>query len=123
MARWPLDLEALMLEFEPTATVTPIASIAARMGASVAQLRATTHRLQRMGLVTVAGDGLSLTPQGRQKLARLEAARSAVLRRLAGSMDTLTPEHARLLLSLLGKLIDRSEAVVREQLGPSESSG
>lgn len=76
-----------------------------------------------MGLVKVPGDSLALTAQGRQKPARLEMARSAVLRpvlrRLAGGMEALPSGHARLLRSLFGKVIDRSEALVRPHLGPS----
>jgi Mn-dependent DtxR family transcriptional regulator len=118
MSRWPLDLEDVLLELEPTSSETSIASLAARLGVSTAQLRSTALRLQRMSLVTVTSDGVSLTHQGRQKLARLEMARASVLRRIAEGLDApLTEAEAKQVITFLHALLERTEAVVERQLG------
>lgn len=117
MARGPVDLEDLLLELEPMSAETPITELAARLGVSTAQLRSTALRLQRLSLVKVSSEGVSLTGAGRQKLARLETARTTVIRRIAGDLENMPPEHARLLIQALGTLIDRSEGVVEQHLG------
>lgn len=117
MARWPVDLEDMLLELEPMQAETPITELAARLGVSTAQLRSTALRLQRLSLVRVSSEGVSLTGTGRQKLARLEMARAAVLRRIATGMDGLDIENAKLLIDFLGSVIDRADTVVDGQLG------
>lgn len=117
MARWPLDLEDLLLELEPMQAETPITELASRLGVSTAQLRSTALRLQRLGLVKVSTAGVALTPTGRQKLARLEMARASVLRRLARGLESLEPGKAKTVIEALQTLIDRGENLVDEQLG------
>lgn len=117
MARWPLDLEDLLLELEPIQAETPITELAARLGVSTAQLRSTALRLQRLALVRVSSAGVALTAGGRQKLARLEMARAAVLRRIARGLDMLDTDRSKVVLGALGVLIDQAERVVEEQLG------
>jgi Mn-dependent DtxR family transcriptional regulator len=117
MARWPLDLEDLLLELEPMQTETPITELAARLGVSTAQLRSTALRLQRLALVKVSSAGVSLTATGRQKLARLEMARAAVLRKIARGFEALDTERSRVVIEALGALLDQAERVVEEQLG------
>lgn len=116
MARWPLDLEDLLLELEPMQVETPITELAGRLGVSTAQLRSTALRLQRLSLVKVSSAGVALTPGGRQKLARLEMARAAVLRRIAHGLEALDPERSKLVLESLEVLIDHAEQVVDEQV-------
>jgi hypothetical protein len=122
MARWPVDLEDMLLELEPMQAETPITELAARLGVSTAQLRSTALRLQRLSLVRVSSEGVSLTATGRQKLARLEMARAAVLRRIATGMDGLDVENAKLLIDFLGSIIDRADTVVEGQLGHRSGS-
>jgi hypothetical protein len=117
MARWPLDLEDLLLELEPMQVETPITELAARLGVSTAQLRSTALRLQRLALVRVSSAGVALTPMGRQKLARLEMARAAVLRRIARGLENVDPDRSRQVIDALGVLIEQAERVVEEQLG------
>lgn len=117
MSRWPVDLEDLLLELEPMQVETPIAKLAARMGVSTAQLRSTALRLQRLSLLKVSSEGVSLTASGRQKLARLEMARATVLRRVVTGLDQLSADQAKLVLGFLDRLIDRAELVVDHQLG------
>ncbi len=117
MARWPVDLEDLLLELEPMQAETPITELAARLGVSTAQLRSTALRLQRLSLVRVSSEGVSLTASGRQKLARLEMARAAVLRRIATGLETLDADDAKLVIGFLGTVIDRADVVVEGQLG------
>lgn len=117
MSRWPLDLEDLLLELEPTQVETPITDLAGRLGVSTAQLRSTALRLQRLGLVKVSPAGVSLTPTGRQKLARLEMARASVLRRIASGMAAVDADRSEHVLEALRVLIDQAERVVEEQLG------
>jgi hypothetical protein len=117
MARWPLDLEDLLLELEPMQVETPITELAARLGVSTAQLRSTALRLQRLALVKVSSAGVALTATGRQKLARLEMARAAVLRRIARGLDSSDSDRSKLVIDALGVLIDQAERVVEEQLG------
>jgi Mn-dependent DtxR family transcriptional regulator len=117
MARWPIDLEDLLLELEPMQSETPIHKLASRLGVSSAQLRSTALRLQRLSLVKVSSEGVSLTGSGRQKLARLEMARAAVLRRIASTLDGVSPEEAQLVTRLLAGLVDHAEDVIEEQLG------
>lgn len=117
MARVPVDVEDVLMELEPMAAETPISELAARLGVSAAQLRSTALRLQRLSLVKVSAGGVSLTGSGRQKLARLEMARAAVLRRIAGDLETLPPDHARLVLDFLSRMLDRTERVVEEHVG------
>jgi hypothetical protein len=117
MARWPVDLEDLLLELEPMQAETPITELAARLGVSTAQLRSTALRLQRLSLVRVSSEGVSLTATGRQKLARLEMARAAVLRRIATGVAGLDSDNAKLLIEFLGSVIDRADVVVEGQLG------
>lgn len=117
MARWPVDLEDLLLELEPMQAETSITELAARLGVSTAQLRSTALRLQRLSLVRVSSEGVALTPIGRQKLARLEMARAAVLRRIAVGLDDLSAENMKLLLTFLGSVIDRADTVVEGQVG------
>lgn len=117
MARWPVDLEDLLLELEPMAAETPITELAARLGVSTAQLRSTALRLQRLSLVKVSSEGVSLTATGRQKLARLEMARAQVLQRVAGSLDSLPRDHADLVIKFLTSVIDQADSVVDGQLG------
>lgn len=120
MSRWPLDLEDVLLELEPTAKETSISSLASRLGVSTAQLRSTALRLQRMSLVKVNSDGVSLTHQGRQKLAKLEMARAKVLRRIAEGLDApLSESEAIQVISFLNVLLERAEAVVETQLSGS----
>ena len=117
MSRVPVDVEDVLMELEPMAAETPITELASRLGVSAAQLRSTALRLQRLSLVKVSPDGVSLTGAGRQKLARLEMARAAVLRRVAGDLESLPAEHAKLVLSFLSRLIDRTERVVEDHVG------
>ena len=117
MARVPVDMEDVLLELEPMQAETPISELASRLGVSPAQLRSTALRLQRLSLLKVSPEGVSLTGAGRQKLARLEMARAAVLRRVAGDLESLPPADARLVLRFLARLLDRSEAVVDHHLG------
>jgi hypothetical protein len=117
MARWPVDLEDLLLELEPMQAETPITELAARLGVSTAQLRSTALRLQRLSLVRVSSEGVSLTATGRQKLARLEMARAAVLRRISVGLETLPADNAKLLIDFLATVIDRADTVVEGQLG------
>src|SRR5687768_2009393 len=98
MARWPLDLEDLLLELEPMQVETPITELAARLGVSTAQLRSTALRLQRLALVRVSSAGVSLTPTGRQKLARLEMARAAVLRRIARGLEAIDGDRSKMVI-------------------------
>ncbi|MCK6547348.1 hypothetical protein L6R52_15980 [Myxococcota bacterium] len=116
MARWPLDLEDLLLELEPMQVETPITELAGRLGVSTAQLRSTALRLQRLSLVKVSSAGVALTPSGRQKLARLEMARAAVLRRIARGLESLDAERSKLVLESLEVLIEHAELVVDEQV-------
>lgn len=117
MARWPVDLEDLLLELEPMQAETPITELAARLGVSTAQLRSTALRLQRLSLVKVSSEGVSLTATGRQKLARLEMARAAVLRRIATGLQDLPAEHADLVIRFLSTVMDRADDVIEGQLG------
>lgn len=117
MARVPVDMEDILLELEPMQVETPISELAARLGVSPAQLRSTALRLQRLSLVKVSPEGVSLTATGRQKLARLEMARAAVLRRVAGDLESLPRDDARLVLRFLAGLLDRAEHVVDHHLG------
>ena len=117
MARWPVDLEDLLLELEPMQAETPITELAARLGVSTAQLRSTALRLQRLSLVRVSSEGVSLTATGRQKLARLEMARAAVLRRISAGMADMPSDDAKLLIDFLATVIDRADTVVEGQLG------
>lgn len=117
MSRWPVDLEDLLFELQPTARHTSIADLAARLGVSTAQLRSTALRLQRMSLVRVNEAGVALTAPGRQKLARLEQARATVLRRIAGGIETpLSEDEAQQVMRFLRLLHDRAEAVLETQL-------
>jgi Mn-dependent DtxR family transcriptional regulator len=122
MARWPLDLEDLLLELEPMQQETPITELAARLGVSTAQLRSTALRLQRLALVKVSSAGVSLTATGRQKLARLEMARAAVLRRIARGFEVLDNDRSRVVIEALGALLEQAERVVDEQLGSRPSA-
>ncbi len=116
MSRWPLDLEDVLLELEPTESESSMADLAGRLGVSSAQLRSTALRLQRLALVRVTADGVSLTAQGRQKLARLEMARAAVLRRVAdGIASPLSEAEARQVIRMLHVLLERAEEVVDRQ--------
>lgn len=120
MSRWPVDLEDLLFELEPTSAETSISDLAARLGVSTAQLRSTALRLQRMSLVRVNEDGVGLTVQGRQKLARLEQARATVLRRIADGIESpLSESEAQQVMRFLRLLADRAEAVLETQLGES----
>lgn len=117
MARWPLDLEDLLLELQPTQLETPITELAARLGVSTAQLRSTALRLQRLALVKVSSAGVSLTATGRQKLARLEMARASVLRRIARGLEVIDPDRSKLVIEALGAVLDHAERAIEEQLG------
>jgi hypothetical protein len=117
MARWPLDLEDLLLELEPMQVETPITELASRLGVSTAQLRSTALRLQRLALVRVSSAGVSLTATGRQKLARLEMARAAVLRRIARGIESLDSDRSKTVMDALGTLLEHAESIVEEQLG------
>jgi Mn-dependent DtxR family transcriptional regulator len=117
MARWPLDLEDLLLELEPMQQETPITELAARLGVSTAQLRSTALRLQRLALVKVSSAGVSLTATGRQKLARLEMARAAVLRRIARGIEGMESDRSKAVIQALGALLEQAERVVEDQLG------
>ncbi len=117
MARWPVDLEDLLLELDSLRTEVPIPVLAARLGVSAAQLRSTALRLQRLSLVKVAPGGVSLTATGRQKLARLEMARAEVFRRIASGYCQLNENEASQVIWFLRALLDRSEAVADEQVG------
>ncbi len=96
---------------------TPITELAARLGVSTAQLRSTALRLQRLSLVKVSSEGVSLTATGRQKLARLEMARAAVLRRVSSRLSRMPAEHAKVLLEFLAEVTDCADDVVEGQLG------
>lgn len=110
MARWPVDLEELLLEIEPTATETPFPQLVQRLGCGTSQVKSAVARLQRMNLVDITETGVSLTPHGRQKLARLETARASVLRRLADRLEVeLDPAEAVRVLSLLSSLVERTD--------------
>jgi Mn-dependent DtxR family transcriptional regulator len=122
MARWPLDLEDLLLELEPMQSETPITELAARLGVSTAQLRSTALRLQRLALVKVSSAGVSLTATGRQKLARLEMARAAVLRRIARGLEGIENGRSKVVIEALGALLEQAERVVEEQLGAKPDS-
>ncbi|MEL6183695.1 MAG: hypothetical protein AAFU79_03655, partial [Myxococcota bacterium] len=76
-----------------------------------------------MALVRVSETGVGLTAQGRQKVGRLEAARAAALRRLAGGISRpLTEDEGRHLRTCLGLLLEGAEAVLA--LAPdAESEG
>ncbi|MCA9552381.1 MAG: hypothetical protein KC933_20265 [Myxococcales bacterium] len=117
MARVPVDMEDVLLELEPMQFETSISELASRLGVSPAQLRSTALRLQRLALVKVSPEGVSLTGTGRQKLARLEMARAAVVRRVAGDIENLPVDDARLVLRFLTRLLERSEDVVDHHLG------
>ena len=117
MARWPVDLEDLLLELEPMQAETPIHKLAARLGVSSAQLRSTALRLQRLSLVKVSSEGVALTALGRQKLARLEMARAAVLRRIATNLEGVSAADAQLIQKVLAALVDHTEEVIDGQLG------
>lgn len=117
MSRVPVDVEDVLMELEPMAAETSITELASRLGVSAAQLRSTALRLQRLSLVKVSPGGVSLTASGRQKLARLEMARAAVLRRLAGNLEDMPPEHAQLVIRFLSGLLDRTEDVVEHHVG------
>lgn len=117
MARAPVDIEDVLMELQPMQAETSITELAGRLGVSPAQLRSTALRLQRLGLVKVSPDGVALTGTGRQKLARLEMARAAVLRRLAVNLDELPAEQARMVLSMLSGLLERTEDVVERHIG------
>lgn len=117
MARVPVDMEDVLLELEPMQEQTSIVELAGRLGVSPAQLRSTALRLQRLALVKVSPEGVALTATGRSKLARLEMARAAVLRRLAGDLDQLPPAEARLVLRFLSQLLDRTEEITEGHLG------
>lgn len=117
ISRVPVDIEDVLMELEPMQAETPISELGGRLGVSAAQLRSTSLRLQRLGLVKVSPAGVSLTGSGRQRLARLEMARASVLRRLAGNLHKLPSEHAELVLSILSDLLDRTDEVVDEHLG------
>lgn len=121
MSRWPIDLEDVLFELEPTCAETSISELAARLGVSTAQLRSTALRLQRMSLVRVSTEGVGLTPQGRQKLARLEAARASVLRRIASGMEApLSEDEAQQVIRFLHVLLARAEEVLETQLGQAD---
>lgn len=122
MARWPLDLEDLLLELEPMQVETPITELAARLGVSTAQLRSTAIKLQRLSLVKVSSAGVALTATGRQKLARLELARAAVLRRIARGLDELDSARSKMVIEALNALLDHAERIVEEQLGQRPSA-
>jgi hypothetical protein len=122
MARWPLDLEDLLLELRLLQTELPISELAIRLGVSAAQLRSTALRLQRLQLVKVTPSGLSLTAGGRQKLARLEAARGAVLQRIARGIESLDSEDLEMVTTALRELLDNAERVVDEHLGHRRGS-
>lgn len=116
MARWPVDLEDVLFELEPTNSETGYTELAARIGGTPAQIRSTAQRLQRMGLVQLSEHGVGLSPQGRQKVARLEAARAAVLRRIAGGMDVpLSEPEANSVLALLRQLLERTEFILEQE--------
>ncbi|MEQ9499811.1 MAG: hypothetical protein RIT81_23230 [Deltaproteobacteria bacterium] len=115
MSRWPLSLEDLLLELEPTADQTPLRELAPRLGVSVGQVRSTALRLQRMGMVKVTSDGVAMTSAGRSKMARLDAARSAVLRRLAERLEPLSSGDSDQLLALLVDLVGGIDRFVNEQ--------
>jgi hypothetical protein len=67
--------------------------------------------------VKVSSAGVALTATGRQKLARLEMARAAVLRRIARGLEMIESDRSKLVIEALGVLIDQAERVVEEQLG------
>jgi hypothetical protein len=98
-------------------TETPITDLALRLGVSAAQLRSTALRLQRLALVKVTPAGVLLTGTGRQKLARLEAARSTVLRRITSAFEGIDPAHLAIIKDCLDALLECSELVVEEHLG------
>jgi len=122
MSRAPVDIEDVLMELQPMQAETSITELAGRLGVSPAQLRSTALRLQRLGVVKVSPEGVSLTGVGRQKLARLEMARAAVLRRLAVDLHELPPEHARLVLGFLSDLLERTEDVVEAHIGGAPRS-
>lgn len=115
MSRWPLAVEDLLLELEPTSDETPLRELAPRLGVSVGQVRTTALRLQRMGMVKVTADSVVMTSSGRSKMARLDAARSAVLRRLAARLEPLSSGESEHLLQLLGDLVGGIDQFVAEQ--------
>lgn len=117
VARGPLDLEDLLLELEPTQGPTRLAELAPRLGVSAAQLRSTANKLQRLGLVEHKTEGVSLTATGRQKLARLQEARTKVLQRVAGDLSTMPKEDAEAFVRILSMVLDRTDDVVATHLG------
>lgn len=122
MSRWPLALEDVLFELEPMATETALATLSPRLGVSVAQVRSAALRLQRMGLVRVGEEGVSLTVSGRQKLARLQAARAAVLRRLAGRLSTMSSDESNKVMGLLEELVGRADTLIEDQLGDTRDA-
>ncbi len=117
VARAPVDLEDLLFELEPMQKETPIAQLAVRLGVSSPQLRSMALRLQRLALVKVTVDGVALTPAGRLKLARIEEARSVVLRRVGAELlPSLSASEAEHVISFLQYLATRAEVVAEEQL-------
>lgn len=110
-ARWPLEPEDVLVELEPTTAQTSIAALAGRLEVGPGHVRTTSLRLQRMGMVRVAGDAVILTSQGRQKLAQLDQARAAALRRIAdGVRLPLTEAEAQLLIRVLHAVLEQVEA-------------
>jgi hypothetical protein len=114
--RWPLDLEELLGELEGEQAGIPITDLAANLGVAIPQLRSTVLRLQRIGLLTVTPNGVALTPAGRQRLIRFDAARANVLRRIAGRLGSPDPERSAVIIDVLKGLLDNVEAVVDEQI-------
>ncbi len=115
MSRWPLALEDLLLALDPTADETPLKELAPRLGVSAGQVRSTALRLQRMGMVKVSAETIAMTSAGRSKMARLDAARSAVLRRLAARLEPLSSGESEQLLALLVDLVGGIDQFVAEQ--------
>jgi hypothetical protein len=116
LARRAVDLGDLLLELETLADTTPIADLAARLGVSSAALRTAALELQRLGLARVQAEGVGLTATGRQRLARLDAARAAVLRRVAPRLDGLSETDGAQVIAFLHQLVARAEGAVEDNL-------
>lgn len=117
MSRWPIDVESLLGELEFAGEPLPIAQLGTRLGVSSAQVRSTVLRLQRLGLLDVQGAGVALTGQGRQKLARLEMARTSVIQRLASGLANLSSDEAERLLGSLKQVIEQADGMAELQFG------
>lgn len=113
-ARWSKAPEELLSELERAQGDTPISVLAASLGVSTPMLRSGVLRLQRISLVKLSSGGVSITPQGRQRLARLELAKAAALRRIARGLTDLDGPRSQLLIEVLGTVLEEAENAILE---------